>query len=274
MGSPNWEPMSKLTAPKLLELKKRRQKIVALTTYDFTTTRLLNAAGVDVLLVGDSLGMVKLGYESTLPVTVEDIVYHTRLVARAGGEAMLVADMPYMSYHASTADAVRNAGAMLKAGAQAVKVEGGREMLPIIRALINAKVPVMGHLGMTPQSVHVLGGYKIQGRRPAQVKALVAEAKALEKAGVFAIVLECLPTKAGAQISRALRIPTIGIGAGAGCDGQILVIDDLLGLSPKPWPRFVKAYADLRGTITRAARQYAREVREGHFPDAEHGYSA
>jgi 3-methyl-2-oxobutanoate hydroxymethyltransferase len=265
--------MNKITVPLLLEMKRRHEKIVTLTCYDFTTAQLLNEAGVDVILVGDSLGMVKLGYESTLPVTVDDIVYHTRIVARGNTRALLVADMPYMSYHAAPADAVRNAGKMMKAGAHAVKIEGGAEMISTIRALVAAKIPVMGHIGMTPQSIHVYGGYKVQGRKPSQLKKILSDARAIEKAGVFSMVLECIPASLGRQVSRAARVPTIGIGAGVDCDGQVMVVDDLLGLTPAPLPRFVKTYANLRGEIKRAARDYALEVRRGKFPDAGHSYS-
>jgi len=253
-------------------MKKSRQKIAVLTCYDYGMAKLLNSAGIDVLLVGDSLGMVKLGYKSTLPVTVEDIEYHTRIVAKGNSRALLVADMPYLSYHASREDAVRNAGRMLKAGAEAVKIEGGEEMLPVIRALQAAKIPVMGHLGMTPQSVHVFGGYKVQGKEKAQRQKLLRDALSLERAGVFSIVLECVPEQLAAQISRRLRIPTIGIGAGVGCDGQVLVIDDLLGLTEPPLPRFVKSYANLRDIIQSAARRYAQEVRLGEYPDEQHSY--
>ncbi len=254
-------------------MKRRRKKIVALTSYDFNTTRLLNEAGVDIVLVGDSLGMVKLGYASTLPVTVEDMVYHTKIVARGNSRAFLVTDMPYLSYQASAPDAIRNCGRMLKAGAEAVKIEGGREMVAIVRALRGAGIPVMGHIGMTPQSVHLFGGYKVQGRKRAQWAKILADAKALEKAGAFAIVLECIPAGLGRQISRAVKIPTIGIGAGPACDGQILVVDDLLGLTTPPSPRFVKRYADLRGVMRRAARDYTLDVRSGKFPDLSHSYS-
>ena len=265
--------MDKVTVLALQEFKRRRQKIVALTSYDFTTTRLLNAAGVDIILVGDSLGMVKLGYASTLPVTVEDMTYHTRIVARANSRSLLVTDMPYLSYQASREEAIRNSGRMLKAGAEAVKIEGGVGIVPIVRALVGAGIPVMGHIGMTPQSVHLFGGYKVQGREKAQSAKILLDAKALEKAGVFAIVLECLPAGLGGRVSRAVKVPTIGIGAGPGCDGQILVVDDLLGITAPPSPRFVKRYADLRGAITRAVREYAGDVREGRFPDESHSYS-
>ena len=253
-------------------MKRKRQKIVVLTSYDFTTTQLLNEAGVDVILVGDSLGMVKLGYDSTLPVTVDDIAYHTRIVVRGNKRALVVSDMPYLSYQASREDAVRHSGRMIKAGAHAVKIEGGTEMVPVVRALVAAKIPVMGHIGMTPQSVNVFGGYKVQGRAKAQEKKIMTDARALEKAGVFSIVLECVPASLGARVSRAVKVPLIGIGAGVGCDGQVLVIDDLLGLTGAPLPRFVKRYADLRRTITAAARNYASDVRAGRFPGRENSY--
>lgn len=265
--------MDKVTVQTLQDMKRHRRKIVALTSYDFNTTHLLNEAGVDVVLVGDSLGMVKLGYASTLPVTVEDMAYHTKIVARGNSRALLVTDMPYLSYQASASEAIRNSGRMLKSGAEAVKIEGGREMVSIIRALRGAGIPVMGHIGMTPQSVHLFGGYKVQGKKRAQWTKILADARALEKAGAFAIVLECIPASLGRQISRAVKIPTIGIGAGLDCDGQILVVDDLLGTTEIPSPRFVKRYADLRGIIRRAARDYARDVRSGTFPDHSHSYS-
>ena len=265
--------MDKVTVPMLREMKRRRQKIVALTSYDYTTTRLLNEAGVDVILVGDSLGMVKLGYDSTLPVTVDDMAYHTRIVARGNERALVITDMPYLSYQASPQDAVRHSGRMLKAGAQAVKIEGGAEMVPIIRALLAAKIPVMGHLGMTPQSVHLFGGYKVQGKEKSQWQKMLSDARSLEKAGAFSIVLECVPAALGRQISHAVKVPAIGIGAGPDCDGQILVVDDLLGMTAPPLPRFVKTYANLRGIIQRAVRDYAHEVRAGKFPDPRHSYT-
>lgn len=264
--------MDKITIHSLREMKRAKEKIAAMTCYDFTTARLLNEAGADVLLVGDSLGMVKLGHASTLPVTVEDMEYHTRIVARGNTRSLLVTDMPYLSYQASREDAIRNSGRMLKAGGEAVKIEGGNEIVPVMAALRGMGIPVMGHIGMTPQSVHLFGGYKVQGRLSAQRRKLLADAKALEKAGAFAIVLECVPGDLGRAITRSVKIPTIGIGAGAACDGQILVVDDLLGLTAPPSPRFVKRYADLRGVIQRAAREYVREVRGGQFPDADHSY--
>ena len=264
--------MTKITVPGLREMKKQGEKIVSLTCYDYTTAQILNAAGVDILLVGDSLGMVKLGYATTLPVTVEDMHYHTRIVAKANSRALLVTDMPYLSYQVSSEKAVENCGLMLKAGAEAVKMEGGQELLPVIEALHRAKIPVMGHIGMTPQSIHMFGGYKVQARQPDAGKKLLAEAKALERAGVFALVLECVPQGVARVITQALSIPTIGIGAGVHCDGQILVVDDLLGLTDGHLPRFVKPYAQLRGVIRQAAERYGRDVRGGKYPDAEHSY--
>jgi 3-methyl-2-oxobutanoate hydroxymethyltransferase len=266
------KPPSKVTVPGLQAMKRKRQKIAVLTCYDYTAARLLNAAGTDVLLVGDSLGMVKLGYSSTLPVTMEDMLYHVRIVARGNSRALLVADMPYLSYHVSPEQAVENCGRMLKEGAEAVKIEGGAEILPIVEALRRAKIPVMGHIGMTPQSVHVFGGYKVQAKDRAAAAKLTADAKALQRAGVFAFVIECVPESVGKTLTRALTVPTIGIGAGVHCDGQVLVIDDLLGLTPDPLPRFVKRYAQLGQAVQRAAEQYGRDVRTGKFPDAENSY--
>ena len=265
--------MDKVTVLAVQEMKRLRKKIVALTSYDLTTSQLLNEAGVDIVLVGDSLGMVKLGYASTLPVTVDDMAYHTKIVARGNSRSLLVTDMPFLSYQASISEAIRNSGRMLKAGAEAVKIEGGKEMVSVIRALRRTGIPVMGHLGMTPQSVNLFGGYKVQGRKKAQWAKILADAKAIEKAGAFAIVLECIPSGLGRQISRAVKIPTIGIGAGPGCDGQILVVNDLLGLTEPPFPRFVKRYADGRRIIRKAARDFASEVRGGRFPDESHSYS-
>jgi 3-methyl-2-oxobutanoate hydroxymethyltransferase len=265
--------MNKITINVLQQMKNEGQKIVALTSYDFTTTTILNESSVDIVLVGDSLGMVKLGYSSTLPVTVEDMAYHTRIVAHGNTRALLVTDLPYMSYQASAEEAIRNSGRMLKAGAEAVKLEGGQEIVPIVRALRGVGIPVMGHIGMTPQSVNLFGGYKVQGRLAAARKKIIADARALERAGAFSIVLECVPSTLGKSISRAVKIPIIGIGAGKYCDGQILVIDDVIGLTPTPHPRFVKRYADLRGTINRAVRDYVRDVRRNRFPDESQSYT-
>lgn len=265
----------RLSVPALKAWKQAGARLVALTAYDAMTASLLGEAEVDLILVGDSLGMVKMGYSSTLPVTIDDIEYHTRLVARGLGakpRALLVADMPFMTYQAADADAVRAAGRLLKAGAAAVKLEGGRAMARRVRALTEAQIPVVGHLGMTPQSVHVFGGYKVQGRKPKEAQTLLSDARALQAAGACAIVLECVPMTLAARLTRSLRIPTIGIGAGAGCDGQILVIDDLLGWTAPPYPKFVQTYADLRSSAIDAVRRWSADVRQGRFPDDEHAY--
>lgn len=261
----------KVTATTLIDMKKRGEKIVVLTAYDYSMAKILNEAGIDVILVGDSLGMVKLGYENTLPVTVDDICYHARAVKRGNSSALIVADMPFMSYEASPRDAVNRAGDLVKnGGAEAVKVEGGAEYADTVKAIIKAKIPVMGHIGLTPQAIHRMGGFKVQGRGEKAAQKLVADAKALAKAGVFAMVLEGLPEALAARITKSVPVPTIGIGAGAGCDGQVLVIDDILGIYSDFKPRFVKRYANLRPQILDAVKQYRREVKEGSFPDAEH----
>lgn len=265
--------MMKVTAPSLIAFKKSRRKITALTCYDYLSAKLLNEAGVDVLLVGDSLGMVKLGYSSTLPVTIEDMVYHTRIVSRGNSRALLVADMPYLTYQISVEDAVRCAGRLVQeGGASAVKMEGGRDVIPAIRACLKAGIPVMGHLGLTPQSVNLYGGYKLQAKARAEQRRLMEDAKALERAGIFSLVLECIPSSLGKTVSKSLKIPTIGIGAGVGCDGQILVLDDVLGMTPEPLPRFVKRYAHLRDLISKAVRTYVNEVQKETFPDDTHVY--
>jgi 3-methyl-2-oxobutanoate hydroxymethyltransferase len=254
-------------------MKARGEKIVALTAYDCAMAKLLDRAGVDILLVGDSVGNVLLGYDSTLPVTLEDMVHHTAAVARARPSALVVADMPFLSYQASPEDAVRSAGRFVKeAGAEAVKVEGGLRTVPAIEAILRAGIPVMGHVGLTPQSVHVLGGYRVQGRTPEAAEMLLADARAVEEAGAFSIVLEGMPREAAARITRSLSIPTIGIGAGPECDGQVLVINDLLGLDEEFQPRFVKRYEALGERIRRAVEGYAADVRSGAFPAPEHCY--
>jgi 3-methyl-2-oxobutanoate hydroxymethyltransferase len=265
--------MNKITAATLLQMKQKGELIAALTAYDAPTAALLNEAGVDVLLVGDSVGNVKLGYKNTISVTLDDMLHHVKAAARGNSRALLVADMPYLSYEIDPQEAARNAGRLIKeGGAEAVKLEGGAEMLDAVKAILRANIPVMGHLGLTPQSVHRLGGYKMQGRRPQEAKKIMADAKVLQDAGVFAITLECIPAALAAEISHELSIPTIGIGAGPDCDGQILVIDDLLGLNPES-PKFVKRYADLHAESLKAARQYIREVREKAFPGPEHSFT-
>jgi 3-methyl-2-oxobutanoate hydroxymethyltransferase len=249
-------------------MKKNGEKIVALTAYDAPTAKILNEAEIDLILVGDSVANVKLGYENTIPVTVDEMLHHTRAVRRGNRSALLVADLPYLSYQLSVDEAKRNAGRFLKeGGAEAVKIEGGQEIAAAVKALADMSVPVMGHLGLTPQSVHKLGGYRLQGKTPQAAERIVTDAKILEGAGAFAIVLECIPPDLAREITQKVSIPTIGIGAGPHCDGQILVIDDLLGLTEPPVPQFVKAYASLRKETLRAVRQFRDEVRDKKFPE-------
>ncbi|MBI3292801.1 MAG: 3-methyl-2-oxobutanoate hydroxymethyltransferase [Elusimicrobia bacterium] len=265
--------MEPVTTTALRRMKERAEKIAVLTCYDATTARLLSEAGVEILLVGDSLGMVKLGYPTTLPVTVEDILRHTQAVSRGNTRALVVADMPFLSFQLSVSEAMRNCGRMLKeGGAAAVKLEGGHGILETVEALVAAGIPVMGHLGMTPQSLHVFGGYKVQGRSSAAARRIVADAKALERAGAFSLVLECIPPQLAKQVTRELAIPTIGIGAGPFCDGQVLVVDDLLGLHTGVSPKFVKQYAHLAPQISQAVRAYVRDVKTSRFPTAAHSY--
>jgi 3-methyl-2-oxobutanoate hydroxymethyltransferase len=254
--------------------KDEGRRFAMLTVYDFLSARLLDEAGIPILLVGDSLGMVMLGHPTTLPVTMEDMLHHAKAVARGARQALLVGDMPFMSYQASVEDAVRNAGRFIQeAGMHAVKLEGGGTVVEITRRLVDAGVPVMGHLGLTPQSVHAMGGFKVQGKTDAQAARILADARALEEAGAFSIVLEGMPSKVAAEITHALRIPTIGIGAGPACDGQVLVFHDMLGLTTGKAPKFVKRYANLAEDISRAVNAYADDVRTGKFPGPEHEYS-
>jgi len=265
----------KITVPSLLHRKslspQDSTKITCLTAYDYPTARLLDEAGVEVLLVGDSVGMVMLGHETTLPVTVDEMLHHTRAVRRGTRRALVVADMPFGSYHAEISESVRNAVRFVKeAGAEAVKVEGGERRLELIARLTESEIPVMGHVGLTPQSLHAMGGFKVQGKTPDAAEQLVRDARAVEAAGAFAIVLEGIPRELAALITRELRIPTIGIGAGPECDGQILVINDLLGLTFGPVPKFARQYANLSEIISSTAREYCADVRRGSFPsDAE-----
>lgn len=264
---------SKASTVKLLDMKREGQKVVMLTAYDYPTAAKAEEAGVDLLLVGDSLGMVVLGYDSTLPVTVDDMIHHTKAVARGARQTMIVTDMPFLSYHVSTADAVRNAGRLIQeGGADAVKLEGGREVLESIQALVRAGIPVCGHLGLLPQQVNQLGGYKVQGKDYETAQRILEDAHLLQEAGCFALVLECVPTPLAALISEQLTIPTIGIGAGAGCDGQVLVVHDMLGITDRYLPKFVKPYAGLGQAMTDAIRSYADDVRQGAFPEAVHGF--
>jgi 3-methyl-2-oxobutanoate hydroxymethyltransferase len=253
--------------------KKEGQPICMLTAYDYPTALAVDRAGIEVILVGDSLGMVVLGYENTLPVTMEDMLHHCKAVVRGAQTALLVGDMPFMSYQASVSEAVRNAGRFLQeAGMQAVKLEGGRERLEAVRAIVAAGIPVMGHLGLTPQSVSVLGGFKPQGRTAQAALRLAEDARLLQEAGCFSLVLESVPEKLAAWISQHLTIPTIGIGAGAGCDGQVLVLHDMLGLFDRFTPRFVKRYAALHTVLQDALHAYQADVRDHRFPAEEHTY--
>jgi 3-methyl-2-oxobutanoate hydroxymethyltransferase len=270
----------KVTVPGILERKSAvptrnslRAKITCLTAYDYPTARLLDEAGVDVLLVGDSLGMVVLGYENTLPVTLDEMLHHTRAVRRGTRRALLVADMPYGSYHDEPTEAVRHAIRFVKeAGAEAVKIEGGERRMDLIARLVEAEIPVMGHIGLTPQSVNAFGGFRVQGKTEEAGERLLRDARAVEAAGAFSIVLESIPRELAAQITAELRIPTIGIGAGPDCDGQILVIHDLLGMSFGHKPKFARQYAEVGEIISRAAAEYCRDVQHGNFPSDDESY--
>lgn len=254
--------------PDLQRKKTRGEKISMLTAYDASIARLLDAAGLDVLLVGDSLGMPVLGYNTTLNVTMEDMVRHTGAVCRGASRALIVADLPFLAYQVTIEDALRNAGRLLQQGAGAVKLEGGRSVRPTVERLVSAGIPVMGHLGLTPQSFHQLGGFRRQAKRPEEAEALIEDANALEEAGAFSVVLECIPDDLAQRVTAQLRIPTIGIGSGPYCDGQVLVIHDLLGLSGSTAPSFAKQYADLGDAITKAASAYHQDVLGGRFPEA------
>ena len=261
------------TAPKIVELKRKGEPIAVVTAYDFPMARLADEAGVEIVLVGDSVGTVLLGYETTLPVTVEDILHHTRAVTRAKPAAMVVADMPFMSYQVSAEQAVANAGRMVQeGGADAVKLEGGERVVPAIARIIEIGIPVMGHLGLTPQSVLAFGGYKVQARGEADQERLVREARLLEQAGCFSIVLEGIPARLGALVTREISVPTIGIGAGPSCDGQVLVSHDLLGLYLGRLPKFVRRYATMADTMRDAFGRYVADVKARRFPTEEESY--
>ena len=264
----------KKTVQTFLDAKKEGHKIAELTAYDYSMARLIDGAGMDAVLVGDSLGMVMLGYADTLAVTMEDMIHHTRAVSRGISEAMLITDMPFLSYQTSVYDAVVNAGRLVKeGGAHAVKLEGGADFAEHIRAITRASIPVQGHLGLTPQSVHAFGGFKVQGKSEAAARKLIEDAKAVEAAGAFSIVLECVPAKLAGIISREIGIPTIGIGAGRECDGQVLVYQDMLGMFSDFTPKFVKKFTDLGPVMQQAFADYIREVREGTFPGDEHSFT-
>ena len=253
--------------------KKRGERIVMMTCYDYPSARLLEAADVDILFIGDTLGMTVLGYDSTIPVTMDEMLHHTKAVVRGSSSAHVLADMPFMSYQTSPEDALRNAGRLLKeGGAQSVKLEGGVRVAETVRFIVDAGIPVMGHIGLTPQSINQLGGYRVQGKTPASAVRLVNDAVALEQAGAYAIVLECVPLELAKTITARLAIPTIGIGAGPHCDGQVQVFHDLLGLFDGFVPRHAKRYADLGTQITEAVRAYANEVRQGSFPTEKESF--
>lgn len=255
------------------KINSEKKKIVCLTAYDYPTARFVDEAGVDVVLVGDSLGMVVLGYENTLPLTMEEMLHHTRAVRRGVRKALLVADMPYGSYHGDTREAVRNAVRFVKeSGAEAVKIEGGERRMELIAQIVEAEIPVMGHIGLTPQSMHAFGGFRVQGKSAEAAEQLLRDARAVEAAGAFSVVVESVPREIGARITSELRIPTIGIGAGPECDGQILVLHDMIGLSVGRTPKFARRYANVGDAIRNAVGAYAEDVREGRFPADEESY--
>jgi 3-methyl-2-oxobutanoate hydroxymethyltransferase len=261
-----------MTVPDLQRYKREKKKVIVVTAYDALFTRIIEQAGIEAILVGDSLGVVVQGKPNTLSVTMEDMLYHTKLVAGAAQRAMVIGDMPFMSYQASKEDALRNAGRLLQAGAQAVKLEGGAVVLDRVEAMTQVGIPVIGHLGMTPQSVHQYGGYKVQGKGKNQADTLLSDAMALEAAGAVAIVLEAIPAELAKTISEQVTIPTIGIGAGPHCDGQVLVLYDLLGMFDEFVPKFVKPYAHLKADALQALRRYKEEVEQGKFPSDSESY--
>lgn len=261
----------KNTIGTFLEAKSKGEKLTMLTAYDYSMAKLIDESGINGILVGDSLGMVCLGYKDTLSVTMEDMIHHTKAVSRGAKNALIVGDMPFLSYQTSTYDAVKNAGRFIKeAGAEAVKLEGGATVIEEVKAIVRAQIPVMGHLGLTPQSVNMLGGFKVQGKSEEAARALIEDAKRLEDAGVFAIVLECIPAKLADIISKEVSVPTIGIGAGAGCDGQILVYQDMLNMFSDFKPKFVKTFANVGDVIREGIQNYIDEVKEESFPSEEH----
>lgn len=263
-----------LTIPSLQAKKEKKEKIVALTAYDFPIAKIIDEAGIDLILVGDSLGMVVLGYENTIPVTMEEMIHHAKPVVRASKRALVVGDMPYFSFHLTIEESVFNASRFLKeAGTKAVKIEGAsKRRLKLIETLVEAEIPVMGHIGLTPQSIHHIGQYKVKGKEIEEAKKIVTDALNLERAGVFSMVLECVPAQVARIITEKIKIPTLGIGAGPYCDGQILVFHDLVGLSDGHIPKFVKKYIDLNQIIREAVKNYIEDVRGGMFPDQNHSY--
>jgi 3-methyl-2-oxobutanoate hydroxymethyltransferase len=264
----------RVTITEIKEMKQKHERIPMLTAYDYVTARMIDEAGVPLILVGDSLGMVMLGYESTIPVSMEEMIHHTKAVVRGVKKALVVGDMPFMTYHISVSDALRNAARFIQeAGAQAVKLEGGEIVAETIRRLVGCGIPVMGHIGLTPQSIHQLGGFKVRGKGLEEARKLLYDARILEEAGAFAVVLECTPAPLSKLITQTISIPTIGIGAGLDCDGQVQVISDLLGLYTEFVPKHAKQYARLAGEIKTAVSSYMSEVKSGSFPTAEQSYS-
>jgi 3-methyl-2-oxobutanoate hydroxymethyltransferase len=267
---------NKINRKTILDIKKMKvqgEKITVLTAYDYGMASILDESDIDIILVGDSLGMVVLGYDTTLPVTMEDMLHHTKAVSRATQNALIVADMPFLSYQISPAAALANAGRFLQeANAQAVKLEGGREYAEPVQKIVSAGIPVMAHLGLTPQSIHQIGGYKVQGKKEDAARKIIEDAKILEEAGAFSLVLECIPEGLAFEITHSLTIPTIGIGAGVNCDGQVLVINDMLGIYDRFTPKHVKKYANLNLEIKKAVKTYIAEVKHGTFPDSEHSF--
>ncbi|MFX0548137.1 3-methyl-2-oxobutanoate hydroxymethyltransferase [Hathewaya histolytica] len=263
----------KNTVATFLESKAKGEKLTMLTCYDYSTAKLMDDTGINGILVGDSLGMVCLGYKDTLSVTMEDMIHHTKAVTRGTENTLVVGDMPFMSYQTSICDAVKNAGRLIKeGGASAVKLEGGASVVEEIKAIVKAQIPVMGHIGLTPQSVNMFGGFKVQGRNEENAKRLIEDAKKLEEAGVFAIVLECIPAKLAEIISKEISVPTIGIGAGAGCDGQILVYHDMLNMFSDLKPKFVKTFSNVGDVMREGINNYISEVKNGTFPSSEHSF--
>lgn len=264
----------RITINDIKEMKLKKERIVMLTAYDYSTAKLVDEAGVPLILVGDSLGMVILGYDSTIPVTIEDMIHHTKAVTRGTKKALVVGDMPFMTYHTNSSDALRNAARFIQeAGAQAIKLEGGEVIAETVKRIVDCGIPVMGHIGLTPQFIHQLGGYKLQGKTPEAAKRLLDDACALEQAGVFAIVLELVPTQLSKLITQSINVPTIGIGAGPDCDGQVQVVSDILGLFTDFVPKHAKQYAKLADNIKAAIANYAAEVKAGSFPTSAHSSS-
>lgn len=263
----------KITVPEIIDRKSKGEKIVMLTAYDYPFARIVDQAGVDIILVGDSLGTVVAGYKSTLPVTLRDTIYHTQAVVRGVKNALVVADMPFLTYQTGKRDAIKNCGLVIKeGGAEAVKIEGGKAIAGIISALVDVGIPVMGHVGLTPQSVNIFGGYRVQGRDKTRRKRIIEDALAVEKSGAFSVVLEGIPADLAKEITEQVKIPTIGIGAGPHCDGQVLVLHDMLGIFDDFQPTFVKRYANIKEIALKAVQNFADEVRKNIFPDEKHSY--